>query len=624
MTIVACAVLATLTLHADLADLPVKEVNGRRYHYYEVQPRETVYSLTRKLGITPEKLYECNPASRDGLKAYEVLLFPVDGEPAVSHTSATTAAPAPQRRVHKVKKGETVFGISKKYGLTKEQIFEWNPDAVNGIKAGQDLYISPAAESVPTVPTVHTVPSVPAVPTVPQVPTVSQTPAPASPAPAYTDYVVKDKETFYSIARSHNISIVELEKANPGVGLLREGMVIKVPSPGSTQPTVRLTQQEPAVPVSPVEPAAPVSGDTVVAEEVQRPRAINIALTLPLMSNVEQRTRQADMYLDFYKGFLIAVDSMRHCGTPINVYTYDTHGTLSKLDEAIATPGFGDVAVVIGPDEEEQLTRLGNYGRMNEVYVFNPFVVRDESYLNNPYMMQSNIPQTMMYDKAIEGLITRYADYLPVFLNHNGSTADKEGFVTRLKNRLDQAGIESRTVSYDSQFTIDDAEALPANKKLLLIPTSGRMAELNRVLPTAVSLKDKGRTVMMFGYPEWTTFRGETLENMHKVGTTVYSRFFTPDDNEQSAKLDGRFIYWYGEPMLNVLPRQGLLGFDTGMYLIKALKSTNGNLSLPTGVYDGIQNGFHFSQPAGSQGLVNDMLYFVTYRQDGTIDKTTL
>lgn len=603
-TIAAVSVFAsTVTMFADVSDLPVKEVNGQRFHYYEVQPRETVYALTRKLGITAEELYRNNPSARDGLKANAVLLFPVE-----SVKSATPVISG--RKTHKVVKGETVYGIGKKYGVTKDEIFVWNPGSSDGIRPGQELYVSAPSDDSRKESVEESSPST----------VIEKT---VSGHNGYVDYIVKDKETFYSIARSNGLTIHELEEANPGVGILRPGSVVKIPVKGSSGESVVAqavrTEETPLVSVSEtVETAV----DTIVPETL-KPQSINIALTLPLNADASIRDRHSDIYLEFYKGFLMAVDSMRHCGTPINIHTFDTHGSVDTLLSIINGPALNGIRVVIGPDNEDQLNRLSGYGRLNDVYIFNPFVVKDEGFVNNPYILQANIPQSMMYDKAIDGIITRYANYLPVLVTHAGGMTDKEGFVDRLRQRLKQAGIEYRDVAFGNQLTADDFNDLPQDKNLLIVPLSGRQPELNKILPAVIKLKDSGRDLALFGYPEWTTFKGETMDNMHKVNTVVYSRFYSADDKETEV-IDQKFVYWYGKPMMNVLPRQGLLGFDTGMYLINALLDTRGDLSKPVPFRDGIQNGFHFVSPDGSQGLVNDVLYFINFRPDNTVDKTVL
>ena len=40
-----------------------------------------------------------------------------------------------------VKKGETVYSVSKAYGITSEELTKENPPAVNGLKEGQSLRI---------------------------------------------------------------------------------------------------------------------------------------------------------------------------------------------------------------------------------------------------------------------------------------------------------------------------------------------------------------------------------------------------------------------------------------------------------------------------------------------------
>ncbi len=43
--------------------------------------------------------------------------------------------------LHEVRKGETVYSISKAYGITVEQLSKENPYALSGLKEGQNLRI---------------------------------------------------------------------------------------------------------------------------------------------------------------------------------------------------------------------------------------------------------------------------------------------------------------------------------------------------------------------------------------------------------------------------------------------------------------------------------------------------
>lgn len=72
----ACVALSSITAFGKL-DLPTKTVNGTEYYYYEVKPKESIYSLTKKLGVTRAEIMKHNPWAVDGVRASQILLFPV-------------------------------------------------------------------------------------------------------------------------------------------------------------------------------------------------------------------------------------------------------------------------------------------------------------------------------------------------------------------------------------------------------------------------------------------------------------------------------------------------------------------------------------------------------------------
>lgn len=591
---------------AAVKDLPVKSVNGHLYHYYQIPAKETVYSVCYKLGVTKEELIRYNPAVEDGLKVGMTVYFPYDGDPAVQTRTETVT--------HKVMKGETIFGISHKYGISEQQLMELNPFLKNGLKAGQTLTISKETRAENPAPAV-----------------VGESAAPAAPALADMDmegYLVKKNETLYSIAVANGITVAELEAANPGLVSLKAGQVINIPVHKQPEAPKTGTAKAEAPSVDTPQPAAIAEPVTTVEDTAEAAPAaevredISIAVMLPFMLAEETPSKSAQRYTEFYKGFLLAVDSLRSSRLPIHISTYDTEGSVVKVREILSDPGFRKPSAIIAPDNAAQLAILAEYGKNNGVKVLNSFVVRDESYLTNPQMMQGNLPSAKMYSKAIAALVERLCHSTPVFLSTEGSTADKGEFVSELKTALHNEGLQFIEISATGQsLTPEDLGQLSAEGNYTFIPLSSRQADLNKLMPAIIEWRDKEVTPMvrLFGYPEWTMFRGETLQNMHNLNTTVYSRFFADYDEGRSESIDGKFRQWYGAPMESVVPRQGLMGFDAGMFLIPYL--TDGTRS-----HDGVQNGYRFVPASESTdaGLYNDMLYFITFRPGGTVDKTAL
>lgn len=584
---------SVFALHAAVKDLPVKTVNGRLYHYYEVPAKETVYSLCYKLDISKDEMIRHNPSVADGLRAGMTLFFPVEE----SAETAVQPSAVPGRVVsHHVQKGETIFGIAHKYGVNTEAVIEQNPVLKNGLKAGQTIQI--------TVPGTAVEPKV-------------AEPAPAQPAPVQPagvkGYIVKKKETFYSIAVANGLSVAALEAANPGVTSLKEGQVLNIPVREVPAETVADVSAAPTGDKSVAEAAA--DSVTVAAAD----KSVSLAVMLPFMLNEESPSKNACRYTEFYKGLLLAVDSLRNNGTPIHVTAYDTEGSVLKVREALTDSTFRRHNAIIAPDNSAQMAILAEYGKNNNVKVVNTFIVRDDSYLTNPDMVQANLPSQLMYRKAIDALMERFENATPVFLNIKGTTGDKADFVGELRKSLDAKGKTYMEVEADGRLTLADLKPLPADGNYVFVPATGRQADLNKLMPGIIEWRDQAvtPTVQLFGYPEWTTFRGETLENMHNLNTTVYSRFYTDEESARTKDIDARYKQWYGARMENAVPRLGLLGFDTGMFVIPYM--LNGGDK-----YDGVQNGYYLVRSGENGGAYNDALYFVTFRPGNVTNKTRI
>ena len=73
----ALTLLAASTANAQTNTLPVRTVDGQQYHYYEVKEKETIYSISRQLGIDRAYIERYIPSVADGLRAGQVLYFPV-------------------------------------------------------------------------------------------------------------------------------------------------------------------------------------------------------------------------------------------------------------------------------------------------------------------------------------------------------------------------------------------------------------------------------------------------------------------------------------------------------------------------------------------------------------------
>ena len=139
--------------------------SARRSH--EVKPGETFYGVARKFDVTPAALRAANPGvDPETLRSGTTLWIP--GAAAASSSTTTTrtgesrgssAAPRPaaksddaprsgsssaaraERRTHTVVRGDTLFGIARKYGVSAAAIRSANKLEDDNVKLGATLVI---------------------------------------------------------------------------------------------------------------------------------------------------------------------------------------------------------------------------------------------------------------------------------------------------------------------------------------------------------------------------------------------------------------------------------------------------------------------------------------------------
>jgi len=115
----------------------------KSYAIHEVQKEETLFSISRKYGISQDEITRLNPNAKEGVKVGEKLIIP----PVHTNTALSEEEKAKQPKdfiFHEVKKEETLYSISKKYGVSQDEILRLNPDAKDGVKTGKMMIIPPA------------------------------------------------------------------------------------------------------------------------------------------------------------------------------------------------------------------------------------------------------------------------------------------------------------------------------------------------------------------------------------------------------------------------------------------------------------------------------------------------
>lgn len=548
-------------------DLPVKMVNGKPYYYYVVKKGDTIYSLQKRLGITHKQLVESNPGAADGLRTDDTLLFAVDkfgdGSPVTVEAHETVENQPTEVIYHSVKKGETLYGISHKYGVTPDDIVALNPDTAAGVKTGATLRIP----------------------------------------------VIKTEKEDSAIADDGDEEVQEVVLMEPTADLTPVQPPVVAYSPVQSEEQSIYTDEEDE------------DDSAIITENVGRPASI--AVILPFMLESENPGKQAMLFTDFYKGLLLAADTLSNRGDSLKIYAYDTMGDLARLKSILSEDPVKNASVIIAPDGVPQMTAIAESVAGTDTKVINVFNVKDSLFINHPELVQTNIPHRKMYAKAVDAMMRLYPDYKPVVIRNQSGRNDKAEFVSYMLDVYRSRGIEPLEIEYEGALVVAQLDALPDDgSRYVIVPMSGSLNEFNKFIHAIKTVRDT-KDVALFGYPDWTAFRGDAEDLLHMVNATVFSRFYYDDDSFDTRSLAQAFERWYGDEMIEVVPNQAVLGFDIGNMIIRNLRANNGLFNPEGEKYSGVQSSFDFTRANDSDdaGYCNDEVYILRFTPGRRVER---
>ncbi|MDE6628209.1 MAG: LysM peptidoglycan-binding domain-containing protein [Muribaculaceae bacterium] len=649
----AVMMFAAADLLAAVTDLPVTTVGGRKCYYYDVQPKESIYQVAQKLGVSRDDILQGNPSAADGLKPRMRLFFDVDdfADMAPGTRQAIYVAAAGVTR-HTVLKGETLYGIARKYGMSPDVLARMNPQAADGLRTGDILLISEGTEGTGGTPA-DTSPVHAAVP---------QAVESLAGGEGNAIYEIKPGETLFSIASRSGIALEDILEANPDLDPLgySAGDRIRLPldaasasrTPEHPAPLPLVADASGAAPAVPGEPgetlppvafATPASsagtdadhaGEQAAAAEIYDEEPLKVAVLLPFMLNDEAPSRTAQLFTEFYKGMLMAADSLRtDAGHPVELMFFDTAGDADTLRSVLASGQMQEAALVVAPDNPSHLAMV-MASVPEETVVLNIFAVKDDSYKEHRNLIQTNIPHDDMYRLAIDRFMTKYEGRTPVFIRRTGGMADKDAFTSGLKERLIAEGRDFREISFNTSLSDGDLAGInPDDTPVVFVPNSGSKNEFAKFVGALTFMRQSAAdpsSVTIFGYPEWVTFRGSSFDEICGLDATIYSRYLAIDSDPGVRRLKDRYRKWFGTEMFDAVPAQGILGYDVASYAVNGLRQMQSTGTFPSD-YDGVQSYMKLDwsgatgvdaegQTSSGGGLVNEALYFINFTPDGTVE----
>ena len=559
--ILLCAmfVLVGMAMSAQTLNYPIVQVDGKNYYSYTVEPKDGLYGISRKFGVSQADLHACNKGLESGLTIGQIILVPVVGPVAKDNAAGSFVT-------HEVLPKQTLYSLSRQYGVSVDELIANNPESKSGLTVGMLLKIPVKTPQV----TKQTVKA-----PVPTPPVVTK-PAPKvekeekAEAPKRT-HVVQRKETLYSISRQYDISVEELTRAN-NITSIKVGQELIIPMPQKQEQT-ETTIEEPSIKVVENPTMAVKKGDLdlinnpqPVKPAAQNPNALRIAVLLPFMLETPYIDASVNYFWDFYRGILLGLNEVKKSGISVDLYTFDIEKNQITLDSVLRLPVLKTMDLIIGPAYSNQVAAVSRFSRDNRIHMVVPFTSKIELDDSHEFLLQFNPSQDVLLPLVAQTMVDRFSSSNFIIARFTG----KQDKANALADEVIKALAAKRKTYRELQLStsnVDTLKTLAGRNKTLLFLATTRLDVVSSLLPQIETLGLPA--LQIWGFEDWKQW-----VNFHE-GTYYYSLFKKKDTSTYQAN----YKQWYGELSPINIPMYDLIGYDLINYTTAALKAKRKNMS---------------------------------------------
>lgn len=346
-------------------------------------------------------------------------------------------------------------------------------------------------------------------------------------------------------------------------------------------------------------------------------KTIRLGVMLPLHNDNGDGRRM----VEYYRGVLMACDSLKKSGINIDVHAWNTPEDCN-VKEVLQDPAAAQCNMIIGPLYSRQIRALSDFVAQHDIKLLIPFSITAPPLYTNPNIYQVYQNNNDVNSRTISSFMTQFKDYHPVVIDCNDSTSKKGSFTFGLRRKLEERGIAYNLTNLKSG---EEAfyKAFSADRPNVVILNSGRHQELGVAVAKLNGLKavHPELNISLFGYTEWLGYTRLYLDAFYRYDTYVPAPFYTNLSASATQRLQQKYRWSFHQDMQQMLPRFALTGFDHAMFFLSGLnahgKAFNGEAAQSS--YKYVQTPLQFER-IGNGGFRNRTLLLVHYQPNQRVE----
>ena len=601
--------------------LEIVVISGKKYVIHRVIRGETLYSLSRRYNVTIDAMKAANRVElANGLIAGTRIKIPYRGQtilpaqPPVTPTATPTTTPQPQPQTQpEPQQPEPV--VEPKVEEVVEQ-----PKAETPVVETPKAETPKAVEPTPVVET-----PVPVAET-----KVAETKAVETPTPAVVETpVVEPKETPATVVETQKpvveTPVVETPKPVVETPVVEEQKpVVETPAPVVETPA---PVAEPKVEVVPVQtaPIVETPAPVVEAKVVETPTVVETPIvetpaaavvetpsvdaqpifdtptTAPAPGALFRRLNKGDVaevalmlplgstdsparnYIDFYRGFLMGLDSVRMSGISVNLHLYNTAHNPTRVSKIIESGALDKVDLVVGPIYEDEMIPVVNALDGKGKPIVSPLARLKQ--INNEAVFQMSPSMSTKYDKITDLLDANHRIVI-VSTDDVDKKFDREvrellrGVPNVIEHKYiyEHPTLVARRAYERAKAHIQaPGDMLPfvrGTKPTVIIVTAGNEVDVDRILAaittatrTLEARSQKPAPFVVLGNNSWNQYVNIDRTQFFNNNVVQFQTYHTRRSAQNVRRFDKRFIREFGK----MPSRYAYRGYDAAVMFVKEL-----------------------------------------------------
>ncbi len=366
---------------------------------------------------------------------------------------------------------------------------------------------------------------------------------------------------------------------------------------------------------APVKPAEkPVVKAPEAAPKVT-PKVATIALLLPFELDYLKTgystaaLKQANIAVDYYQGFKMALDSLTVQGYNYKLQVYDTRDLPSQSHALAYNPDIRVSDLIVGPVFPDGIKAFTSVLTSARKPILSPLAASAPSTFKNQNLVTA-IPPLEYHAWAAADYVVNDVKPKKVFILKSGYSVDNE-YITPFKKGIDSLSkkrittiahtvVRGNLKAIEPQFSLTEQNVfvVPSTNQSFLMVTLRTLDSLSKKYPITV-----------FGHPSWEDLSFLNTELLQNLKTHITSA----DNIDYKADATLEFTRNYRKIFKAEASEYSIKGFDEGMYFGNLLgKDNNGLKNLEQNEFKGIHNSFRFVKKTGL-GWINTHVNVLKY-----------